>query len=420
VTGIAYPDCFSGAWSGTIAAGSQTNVTVTFAPVAVTNYSGIVTVNSDATSGTNTITASGAGIAASVYTKAITGFRLTTANSGTLVSGPAWASGKYGNGLSMSDSQYVSVPTPSSDVFNLTGDMTIALWVKPSTVTCSGAAPAYALVSKRSGNSPTPYELYIVNGGSLLFHYWGTNIQWPTFQATGAITTGSWQHIAVTRSFSGANATVTFYINGVEAGHTISATGLAQGSSDPVWLGRDGYHTYYTNEGSYSGVMDEVQMYNRALSAQEISRIMANTSSSITNRVANWRMDESTGTLASDTIADGYINEGAKTVTALVPAGTRVTALIPRITTSPQTTVSPLSGVVQNFSSPVLYTVTAEDLSTQAYTVTVAVPSAFSDADVNGIPDVWELQYFSGIGTNPNVVCSNTLSLNILPTVGRK
>ena len=61
VTNISYPACFSGAWSGTVAAGSAANVTVTFAPVAVTNYSGTVTVNSDKTDGINTISVLGAG-----------------------------------------------------------------------------------------------------------------------------------------------------------------------------------------------------------------------------------------------------------------------------------------------------------------------------------------------------------------------
>ncbi|MEI7901995.1 MAG: leucine-rich repeat protein, partial [bacterium] len=61
VTNITYPACFSGAWAGTVAAGNATKVTVTFAPVAITNYSGTVTVNSDKTGGTNTISASGWG-----------------------------------------------------------------------------------------------------------------------------------------------------------------------------------------------------------------------------------------------------------------------------------------------------------------------------------------------------------------------
>ena len=71
VSSISYPGGFSGAWSGTIAAGGSHNVLVTFAPTAVTSYSGNVTVNSDATSGTRTIAASGKGIAAVTPTKII-------------------------------------------------------------------------------------------------------------------------------------------------------------------------------------------------------------------------------------------------------------------------------------------------------------------------------------------------------------
>ncbi|MGB2829103.1 MAG: choice-of-anchor D domain-containing protein [Phycisphaerae bacterium] len=64
VSGITYPSGFSGAWSGTIAAGGSRSVTVTFAPTAAQSYSGTVTVNSDKTSGTNTKACSGTGIPA--------------------------------------------------------------------------------------------------------------------------------------------------------------------------------------------------------------------------------------------------------------------------------------------------------------------------------------------------------------------
>lgn len=60
------------------------------------------------------------------------------------------------------------------------------------------------------------------------------------------------------------------------------------------------------------------------------------------------------------------------TITATVPFGTALTALVPTITTSPKATVSPASGVAQNFTNSVTYTVTAEDGSTQTYTVTVS------------------------------------------------
>ena len=61
VSGITYPTGFSGSWSGTVAAGGTKNVTVTFSPSSQTSYSGNVTVNSDATGGTNTKTISGTG-----------------------------------------------------------------------------------------------------------------------------------------------------------------------------------------------------------------------------------------------------------------------------------------------------------------------------------------------------------------------
>ncbi|MBN8459804.1 MAG: IPT/TIG domain-containing protein, partial [Verrucomicrobia bacterium] len=385
LTGITYPAGFSGAWSGTIAPGGSQDVTVTFAPVAAAAYSGTVTVNSDAASGSNTLGVSGTGISASTSPKAITSFKLTTGNGGSLINTPAWVTGRYGNGLSLSNGKYVTVPAPSPDPFNITGDLTLAMWIKPNSVTCSGADPAYALISKRSANRPTPYELYITNGGGLVLHYFGTNVQYPTFSANGTISTGVWQHVAVTRSFSGNSATVTFYINGIQAGSSTTATGPARGSTDPVWISRDGYHTGYTSQGSYSGLMDEVQIYNRALSGEEIAQIHSNDDACMTGRVGNWRLDETSGSTAFDTLAVGTIHEQNKMITLIVPEGTNVTALTPRIEVSPNTTVFPLSGSAQNFSSPVPYTVTAEDGSTTTYTVVVSqglppVISGFSPA----------------------------------------
>jgi hypothetical protein len=69
--------------------------------------------------------------------------------------------------------------------------------------------------------------------------------------------------------------------------------------------------------------------------------------------------------------AVGVINESAKTIAVAVPSGTDVTALVPAITVSEKAKVSPASGVAQDFTNPVTYTVTAEDGSTAAYTVRV-------------------------------------------------
>jgi HYDIN/CFA65/VesB family protein/VCBS repeat protein len=64
VTGISYPEGFTGNWAGgTIAAGGSQGVQVTFAPTSATVYGGTVTVQANQTSGTPTVSASGTGIA---------------------------------------------------------------------------------------------------------------------------------------------------------------------------------------------------------------------------------------------------------------------------------------------------------------------------------------------------------------------
>jgi hypothetical protein len=65
------------------------------------------------------------------------------------------------------------------------------------------------------------------------------------------------------------------------------------------------------------------------------------------------------------------IDQSAHTVALTVPFGTNVTALTPTITLSRFATVAPASGVSRNFTSPVPYTVTAQDGSTRTYTATI-------------------------------------------------
>ena len=68
----------------------------------------------------------------------------------------------------------------------------------------------------------------------------------------------------------------------------------------------------------------------------------------------------------------------AHTVVVQVPPGTTLNGLIPTIAVSPEATIAPASGVAQDFSTDVVYTVTAQDaaVTPQQWTVTVNVPPA--------------------------------------------
>lgn len=70
---------------------------------------------------------------------------------------------------------------------------------------------------------------------------------------------------------------------------------------------------------------------------------------------------------------EAVITESAKTIVAVVPFGTDVTALVPIITVSDKATVSPASGSPVNFTNPVSFTVTAEDGSQVNYVATITV-----------------------------------------------
>ncbi|MEW7289610.1 hypothetical protein [Aquimarina sp. 2304DJ70-9] len=75
--------------------------------------------------------------------------------------------------------------------------------------------------------------------------------------------------------------------------------------------------------------------------------------------------------LQDDIHAD--INESEKTITAIVPYGTAIDALTPKISTIVGASVSPGSDTTQDFTNTVNYSVTALDGSTESYVVKVIV-----------------------------------------------
>jgi len=94
--------------------------------------------------------------------------------------------------------------------------------------------------------------------------------------------------------------------------------------------------------------------------------------------------------------ATGTIN--GTNITLNVPFATDLTALVPTIVVSDNATVSPLTGVAQNFTSPVNYTVTAEDLTTKVYTVSVKkifdIPYTqnFDGVTAPTLPEGWSVE----------------------------
>lgn len=67
------------------------------------------------------------------------------------------------------------------------------------------------------------------------------------------------------------------------------------------------------------------------------------------------------------------ITAGAKTVAITLPSGSVKTALVPHITTSPGSSITPIAGVSTDFTAAKSYVVTAADGTEATWTVTVTV-----------------------------------------------
>ena len=83
---------------------------------------------------------------------------------------------------------------------------------------------------------------------------------------------------------------------------------------------------------------------------------------------------------AFNPVITGTIDQSAKKISLTLPSGTDITALVPTIIISDKASISPASGIAQDFTKAVNYTVTAEDGSVQVYKVTVLLQSWFTEA----------------------------------------
>ncbi|MCG8699301.1 MAG: DUF5018 domain-containing protein, partial [Bacteroidales bacterium] len=105
--------------------------------------------------------------------------------------------------------------------------------------------------------------------------------------------------------------------------------------------------------------------------------------------IQEWKVSITIQTLSSEkeitafTFAEqaspAVIDSASQRIEIEVKPGTDITKLIPYISVSKYATITPAPGIAQDFSSPVTYTVKAQNGSTKNWLVTVIVPSSEKD-----------------------------------------
>jgi hypothetical protein len=181
-------------------------------------------------------------------------------NHGTLVNGPQWASGVAGRALSF-DGTDDSVDILNSNSLNLSNVFTLSAWVKPT-----AAFTDFRSILVKNYT----YYFYASSTG-----YCGDGSIQAGFGEGDATTfvcdlvplaANTWSHLVW--SFDG--FTLTLYRNGVAVA-TSSATGTPSLTTGTLQIGGSKYGEYF------KGLIDEVRVYSRALSATEIQTIYQQT-----------------------------------------------------------------------------------------------------------------------------------------------
>jgi hypothetical protein len=178
------------------------------------------------------------------------------------ISGATWTTqGRFGNALSFNGTD-AWVTVPSNSVLNLTDLMTLEAWVYP---TAQGGLWRNVLIKERPGGEV--YNLYSNTDAAVpaVFAVRSAAPNAPVGSAgVSAIPLNAWTHLAVT--YDGAQ--LRLFVNGTPVGSQpmtgsmVTSTGALRIGGNSVW-------------GEYfQGEIDEVRIYNRALTQAEIQTDM--------------------------------------------------------------------------------------------------------------------------------------------------
>ncbi|MGZ5482374.1 MAG: beta strand repeat-containing protein [Pyrinomonadaceae bacterium] len=180
-------------------------------------------------------------------------------NNGTFAAS-TYAAGKVGQAFSFDgvDDQ-VSVPHNANQ--NTGSQITIDAWVNP---TSSGSGRP--ILQKRSAGNVGGYTFETGATGELYFVIWigGTPTGHDLVTPANVTVNGVWQHVAATYD----GATMKIYVNGVEKASR-SSSGAIDAVTDPIVIGRNVVSPFQ----AWHGGIDEIELFNRALSQPEIAAL---------------------------------------------------------------------------------------------------------------------------------------------------
>jgi hypothetical protein len=235
-------------------------------------------------------------------------------HAGTL-SATSWsAAGKFGGALSFNGSSSWVTVADANDL-DLTSALTLEAWVRPSAL---GSAWRTVVFKERPGG--VVYSVYANQStGRPVSQLWLGSER--SAVGSGGLALNAWSHVASTYDGS----MLRLYVDGALVSST-AASGNMAASTGVLRVGGNGVWPEW-----FAGLIDEVRVYNRALSASEIQSDMntavgATADTTPPSAPGNLRSNSSTGTInlmwdaATDNVAVTRYNVYRATTSGFVPS----------------------------------------------------------------------------------------------------
>ncbi|MDD4027381.1 MAG: LamG domain-containing protein, partial [Candidatus Shapirobacteria bacterium] len=249
---------------------------------------------------------------------------------GTGSSAPTWTQGKSIKGLSFIGTNYITLPNDIVTTSTIRSQgVTYSAWIKSTTTITTNLR----ILGQKPGSGYSDFAsggIGIDSSGKALMVAYDDGIAYKYATSNTTLNTNQWHHIVGT--YDPSDQKIKIYVNGKKDGSDVSITTFSRlltNSTNSI-----GNQNHPTSPYFFNGLIDEVKIYNRALTDEEVkqdynagsaiqfgstSQSIGGTTTSLeycipgdtsycASPVAEWNFEENTGTTIKDT--SGNNNNG--------------------------------------------------------------------------------------------------------------